>query len=178
MLLFTMQMFRCGSVTMSHQTVDCDKRTTSEWRLQLLPGSRPHFCRGCLVSAAQHGAPPPNPSIPAGCHARKKGPLLHNRYGIKMIEKCVSPLQGSQRSRKIPGLCQRRYGKEGALGALCPIPRPASCSHHPQGHLGYWQIPDSWSGMNLFPALSDFLGLILILHASDGAHLSLGLGGT
>lgn len=121
MLLFTMQMFRCWSVIiMSHQTVDCDKRATHEWRLQLLPGSRAHFCRGRLVSAAQHGAPPPNPSIPAGCHARKKGPLLHNRYGIKMIEKCVSLLQGSQRSRKIPGLCQGRYGKEGALGALCP----------------------------------------------------------
>lgn len=103
-------------------------------------------------------------------------PLLHNRCGIKMIEKCVSPLQGPHQSRRILGCVRDNNGKEGALGTLCPGAKACILLPPPTGPSGCCKSQNSWSGMNLFPALSDFLGLIQILHAADGTHLSLGLG--
>lgn len=114
--------------------------------------------------------------FPLSCDALKKGPLLNNQYGIKMIEKCIAPLQGAHQSQKNAGLVLREdnWRMEAAQGT--PLHPGAEARVRTPSPIGPSRKSLRICGLGcIFLLLSTFLGPIEKLHVADGTCLSLGL---
>ena len=100
-----------------------------------LPPRVPLSSRG-LIRAARHK---PFLRVGPSCSSATPEPLLHNRYGIKMIEQCVLPLQVPTGAEGILDVCSGKV-----VGGWRP-PRPLRCpSSQSLRHDSHQPLGPSW----------------------------------